>query len=165
MKKSKIVQDIKNRSTDSQNKYLRKFRMYPAFLYAYLDKWLQKMSLKGWHVVHSNIFFFWFEEGNKELREYFTYGLSTQEGKYSLEHRYPFLEKTYGVSKKKSKINSNDDRVYRTVEISPDALNDIGYKELVQDRDRLYTRYFIRNISIFSAVILLWIIVKLFFFG
>ena len=83
----------KKDNTNSEKKYLKKLRIYPTFLYCYLDKWLQKMSLKGWHIIHCNLLFFWFESGLPEKREYFTYGLSTQEGFYSITLRHPFLEK------------------------------------------------------------------------
>lgn len=149
---------------DSKNQYVRKFRIYPAFLYCRLDKWLKEMSRNGFHIVHSGLFFFWFECGKPEEREYFTYGLSTQEGKYSLSLRYPFLEKSYGVKKKKSKINSNEAKVYNTIEIDIDKIdpdNNVGYKELVTDRNRLYMHHFIRNISIITAVILIYVVLLL----
>ena len=137
--------------------YVKKLRIYPAFLYHRLDKWLKQMSADGWHIVDCGILFFWFEKGEPEEKEYFTYGLSTQEGKYSISLRYPFLEKTYGVKKKKSKINSNEGKKHQIVEIDLnriDVNNDVGYRELIEDRNRLYLRYFIRNFSIILSVLI-----------
>ncbi len=71
--------------------YIKIIRMYPAFLYHRLDKWLKLMSRSGWHIVHCGLFTFWFEKGKPIEKEYFTYGLSTQEGKYSISLRYPML--------------------------------------------------------------------------
>ena len=129
---------------NSHKKYIKKFRIYPYFLYSRLDRWLKSMSANGWHIVHCGLFMFWFEQGEPLRKEYFTYGLSTQEGKYSLSLRYPFLEKTYGVKAKKSRINSNEKRGYRIIEIDLQRI-DTAYKELVSDRNRLYRSHFIRN--------------------
>ena len=113
------------------------------------------MSQKGWHLVYSTGFSFLFEEGEPEDREYFTYGICTQEGRYDLFLMYPMLEKTYGL--KNSKLNKNELKLPRTIEIDRKKLeekNKVGYNELVSDRNRLYKKYFIRNTVIFSIVIL-----------
>ena len=139
---------------DPNKKYKRKFGIFPSFLYASLDKWLKKMSLDGWHIVHCGAFSFWFEKGEPSEKEYFTYGLSTQEGKYDLMLQYPQLEKTYGVKKEKSKINSNENKSYNIVEIDIERVKAekiVGYQELLSDRNRLYTQYFIRNLALFLA--------------
>lgn len=162
----KTISTLKTFHMDSHKTYKKVFRIYPTFLYGYLDNWLKKMSLKGWHIVHCGIFLFWFEKGEPKEKEYFTYGLSTQEGKYSISLRYPLLEKTYGVKRKKSKINSNSMKKYQIVEIDLNKINtqnNYSYKELICDRNRLYLRYFIRN---FSAVVItiLFLIVLSFIF-
>ena len=133
---------------DNKKEYLKKLRIYPAFLYSRLDKWLKAMSAKGWHIVHCSALSFWFEKGEPEEKEYFTYGLSSREGKYSISLRYPLLEKTYGVKKGKSKISSNETKKYEIVEIDLsriDPNSDVGYRELVGDRNRLYLRCFLRD--------------------
>ncbi len=137
-RKSYIVEQISTGET------CKKIRIYPTFLYRRLDRWLKEMSRKGWHIVHCGVFSFWFERGECEEREYFTYGLGTQEGKYSISLRYSFLEKTYGL--KKSRINANPKKSYQIVEIDPHKIADHGYQELIRDRDRLYLRYFVRNL-------------------
>ena len=58
---------------DPSKIYVRKFRFYPSFLYNKLDKWLNQMSLLGWHLVDSNPFSFLFEQGDPENKIYFTY--------------------------------------------------------------------------------------------
>lgn len=145
---SRIVKkrSIKSGGSLSKEKVV-KFRYYPSFCYRCLDKWLKKMSLQGLHIVHCGVFTFVFEEGKPELREYFTYGLSTQDGRYSVTLQYPFLEEKYGVKKAKSIINSNDSKKYQIVEIDItriDIENDVGYKEMINDRDRLYMHYFLK---------------------
>lgn len=160
MKKLNHFKNEKN-LIDPSKQYIRKFRIYPYFVYNRLDKWLKEMSAKGWHIVHCGIFFFWFEKGEPKDKEYFTYGLSTQEGKYSLSLRYPLLEKTYGLKKKKSPINSNKNKVYAVVEIDLsriDIENDVGYKEMISDRNRLYMKYFIRNVCVILSAILVLIV-------
>ncbi|MBR2965364.1 MAG: DUF2812 domain-containing protein [Clostridia bacterium] len=152
-------------SKDSNKKYSRKIRFYPSFMYSKLDKWLKKMSLSGWHLVDSNVFSFLFEQGNAEEKTYFTYkvgGGHNDDGKYSIPLRYPFLEKTYGVSKKQSKLNKNESKTYLTLEIDTDKIdteNDVGYKELINNRDKLYKKLAVRNLFILLELILLGIIV------
>ena len=93
--KSKSFQNRKNK------KYIKKFRLYPAFLYKRLDKWLKEMSLKGLHIVDCRFFTFIFEKGAPKEKEYFTYGDAIREGKYSLSMRHPFLEKNMGLKNQK----------------------------------------------------------------
>lgn len=141
-------------------KYIRKFRFYPSFLYNKLDKWLNQMSLSGWHLIDSNPISFLFEQGDPENKIYFTYEAGStrnDDGKYSIPLRYPLLDKTYGVKNKYSKLNKNRKKSYLTVEIDTqkiDINNDVGYKELVNDRNRLY-----RNLAIRNAIILLVLVV------
>lgn len=163
------MSDIK-RSIDSKKdnnpQIIKRFRIYPTFLYSKLDKWLKRMSSEGWNIIDCGMFTFTFEKGNSEEKEYFTYGLSTQEGKYSISLRHPFLEKKYGVPKKKSRINSNEKKKHQIVEIDTktiDVNNDIGYRELVNDRNRLYLRYFIRNSCAIAIAVLLALLVSFIF--
>ena len=143
---------------DTSKKYTRKFRLYPSFAYKRLDKWLNKMSLSGWHLVDSNLVSFLFEYGTPQNKVYFTYdagwGLNDV-GKYSIPLRYPFLDKTYGVKPKYSKLNSNQAKTYLTLEIDTqkvDTQNDVGYKELLMDRDMLYSKLAIRNALVLLLV-------------
>ena len=163
------VYKMKNGNTskffrDPSKKYVRKFRFYPSFLYNKLDKWLNQMSLLGWHLVDSNPISFLFEQGNPEDKIYFTYeagGVRNDAGKYSIPLRYPFLDKTYGVKSKYSKLNKNRRKTYLTVEIDTqkiDIQNDVGYKELISDRNRLYRKLAIRNAIIFLVLILLYVL-------
>lgn len=167
MKKSKTTRSSEKGFRKDINKlYVRKFRVYPSFLYSRLDRWLKAMSLKGLHVVHCDMLSFWFEKGLPKEKEYFTYGLATQEGKYNISLKYPLLEKTYGVKSKNSKINSNDKKTYKIVEIDTTRIavqNDAGYKELITDRNHLYLRYFIRNSTILALSIITLIILFTFF--
>ena len=150
---------------DSSKQYIRKFRIYPSFLYNRLDRWLNKMSLSGWHLVDSNPISFLFESGEPENKVYFTYNAGwglNDAGKYSIPLRYPFLEKTYGARAKYSKLNKNQSKTYLTVEIDTqkiDIENDIGYKELVNDRNKLYGMLALRNAIILLITALLFVAV------
>lgn len=165
-KKENSAFHLKKFRPENGKTYVRKTRLYPTFLYNQLDKWLKSMSRNGWHIVHCSTFFFWFEKGETKTKEYFTYGLSTQEGKYNLLLRHPSLEKLYGLRKDKSKINRNKAKSYQIVEIDQEKIdveNDVGYRELIDDRNRLYTRYLIRNISILSTIVSFLIALLVFF--
>ena len=158
MKNTKQSRRSKKFSFDPTKQYIKKFRIYPYFLYSRLDKWLKSMSKKGWHIVHCGIFFLWFEKGEPKEKEYFTYGLPTHEGKYDISLRHLFLEKTYGVKKRKSKINANEAKTCQIVEIDLEKIdieNDIEYKELVSERNRLYMQHFIRVSCAIAISILL----------
>ena len=147
----------------NNNALKKKFRIYFSFSYFLLDKWLKKMSANGWHVVDCSFCIFYFEQGEPAEKEYFTYGLPANEGYYSIELRYPFLEKTYGVSKKKSKINGNTAKAYNIVEIDTkriDIKRNAGYKELVFDRNKLYGMYSIRYFAVLIVVIVAFILFK-----
>ncbi len=146
---------------EKNKRYLKKFRIYPAFLYNRLDKWLKSMSLKGWRLVRCGIFSFLFESSEIKEREYFTYDATKREGKYSLSMRHPFLEEKYGIKKKKSKINAQERKPYLIVEIDTqkiDIQNDVGYKELLADRKRLSLLYFLRNVGLFILSVIIIIL-------
>ena len=110
------------------------------------------------------MFSFVFEKGLPSKKEYFTYGVSTQEGKYSISMRYPFLEKIYGVKSAKSPINSNKAKAYNILEIDAEKIdlkNDVGYKELIKDRNRLYLKYLLRNIGVAVIAVVAAVIIVL----
>ena len=150
---------------DPQKEYMKKIRFYPSFFYAHLDRWLKKMSRSGWHIVHCGRFTFLFEKGKPAEKEYFTYGSglhSEKDGYYSIELRYPFLKKTYGVKKKYSKINANEAKALNIVEIDLkriDITTNIGYLEMVHDRNHLYRMLGIRFLVLSTVVVLLLILV------
>ena len=151
---------------DKKKQYLRKFRIYPEFLYFRLDKWLKSMSLKGWHIVHCGMFFFTFEKGEPKNKEYFTYGVPPKgEGKYSISLRYPMLEKTYGVNRKKSKINANEKKTHNIVEIDLnkiDVEHNVGYREMISDRNKLHIRFFLKITSAIAICALILLILHMF---
>ena len=112
----------------------------------------------GFHIIHCGLFSYWFEKGEPKEKEYFTYESLSQESKYNIALRYPFLEKTYGVSPKKSKINANKKKARQIVEIDLDRVdirNDVAYKELIYDRNKLYFRYFTRNLIAISIPLII----------
>ena len=149
---------------DPSKKYIIKFRFYPSFMYQYLDNWLSKMSRLGWHLVDSNMVSFLFEQDEPKEKVYFTYeagGFRNDSGEYSIPLRFPFLEKIYGIKKKYSKLNKNEAKTYLTIEIDTkriDIENDISYKELLSDRNRLYKKLAVRNAIILGVLILLVIL-------
>jgi len=152
---------------DPEKQYRRCFRLYPSFLCKYLDRWLKRMSLSGWHIVHCGLVFFWFEKGEPAEKEYFTYcDMTGNDGAYSLCLRHPFLEETYGVKPQKSKINRNERKTRNIVEIDLnriDIQNDVGYRELVDDRNRLHLKYFFMWVSLLVFLLGLLLVLKLIF--
>ena len=139
---------------------IKRFRIYPPFLYSKLERWLKRMSCQGWHLVSRKFcVIYYFEKGKQEEKEYFVWDPTyTGEGKYSISLRYPDLIKTYGVPKKKSLLNKYAVEKYDTiVEVNTEKIdieNDIGYKELKYDRDRLYRLRFFRNLGLFAIVLI-----------
>lgn len=134
-------------------------------MYHRLDKWLKQMSAKGWHIVDCGLFYFLFEKGAPKEKEYFTYSADSPHksaGRFSISLRYPFLDVHLGVSKKKSKINSNAYKAHQIIEIDVNRIPDYEYSELKNDRNHLYKIRAIINFSIFSAMIVLGIIILIF---
>ena len=125
-----------------KKKYRWKFRIYPSVLYSRLDRWLNRMSLSGWHVVDIKLFFFLFEQGKPEDKRYFSYTPTPPRNDgatFSISMRYPFLEQTYGVKKKHSPLNKNQSKTHCIIELEPQKMQSIGYREMLHDRNRLYT--------------------------
>jgi len=149
---------------DPKKQYLKKYRFYPTFLYYRLDKWLKDMSLKGWHIVHCGLLTFVFEKGESFEKEYFTYYFSARDLKRSVTVCFSLFEKKYGVKAKKSKINSNQKKCYRIVEIDTEATdikNDFGYRKLVEYRDNLHKKHLIEGIIAFTIVLLVYAIAQI----
>ena len=145
--------------------YVRKIRLYPPFLYFALDTWLHKMSQKGWHIVDCSVITYLFEKGPAQEKEYFTYaagGSGRNDGGYfNISLRYPFLEKTYGVKKKNSKINANNRKTHRIIEIDTkriDIKNDAGFCELRKDRNKLHALEAVRDAAIIIFAIIVFVV-------
>lgn len=141
-----------------KKQYIKKHRFYLSFFYPRLDKWLKRMSLCGFHIVHCGLFTFWFEVGVSLQKEYFTFSEVLNEGKYSILLRHPCFQEKYGVTKNKSTINANRSKAYQIVEIDLEKINvesDVGYKELVRDRNVICRQYGLRNICLLLFVGLL----------
>ena len=161
------LSNLKKFEKDPSKKYIRKFRIYPSFMYHRLDKWLSKMSLLGWHLVDSNLISFLFEQGPPRKSVYFTYVVSSgrkDSGKYDITLRHPFIDKTYGVKNKYSKLNSNKSKSYLTLEIDTEKIdieNDESYSELISDRNSLNKKLAIRNFILFGISILLIVAVTI----
>ena len=144
---------------------IRKYRFYPSFLLFLLDRWLKKMSLKGWHLIENGSFSFTFEEGQPCEKEYFSCLPSGENlnggGKYSIHLRHPFFERVYGVHKKRSKLNKATSRSHvplTIIEVDKDRIDintNIGYLELKHDRNRLLAIDYLRAILIISVPLLI----------
>lgn len=134
-------------------------------MYSRLDKWLKEMSLSGWHIVDCGLCSFLFEHGAEAEKEYFTYSYGAShrnEGYFSIPLRYPFLDKTYGLKPKKSKINANFAKAYQIVEIDKSVIEKegaVGYRELVRDRNRLYALQTIRNVAIMFLMLAVGVLI------
>ena len=88
---------------------IKKIFICPAFLFSRVEKWLKEMSLKGWHLIRREWgCVYYFEKGEEKEKVYFVWESTTRgEGKYSIPLRYPNLMRTYGIKKKKSKLNKH----------------------------------------------------------
>lgn len=144
---------------------IRKIRFYPDCFFFMLDKWLKKMSQKGYHLIDYGIFTYTFEKGRPADKEYFTYSCDrTGDGWFSISLRYPNLKKTYGKKRKKSKLNKANISIGVTiVEIDTDriSISDIGYKELIKDRNRLYFFRAVRDVTLVLVMLLILIVVQI----
>jgi hypothetical protein len=144
--------------------YKKEYRIFPMCTFFLLDKWLKKMSQAGWHLVDYGLYTYRFQKGNPCDKEYFTYTTSgVGEGKYSIPLRYPMLEKTFG--KKKSVLNRiNKTKGITILEIDTkkiDIKNDIGYNELIADRNKLYALMTIRDIVAIAILIVFLLLVRI----
>lgn len=144
---------------------IRKIRYYPDCFFFMLDKWLKRMSQNGYHLTDYGIVTYIFEKGNPEDREYFTYSCeSIGDGRFSVALRYPNLANTYGKKKNKSKLNkANISKGVTIVEIDTARISifeNIGYKELIKDRNRLYCLRALRNVAVVLAMLMILIIVQ-----
>jgi hypothetical protein len=125
-----------------------------------LEKWLKKMSNKGWHLVSRKFaIIYYFEKGLPEDKEYFVWSPTyTGEGRYSIDMRYPSLAKTYGKNKKKSKLNNNSFKnSVNIIEVDPQK-KDYAFDELRHDRNRIYILQYIVNSGILFFVFSLTVI-------
>ena len=50
-----------------KKQYKWKFRVYPSCLYSRLDRWLNRMSLSGWHIVDIKLGFFCSSKVNRRI--------------------------------------------------------------------------------------------------
>ena len=138
-----------------KKQYKWKFRVYPSCLYSRLDRWLNRMSLSGWHVVDIKLGFFLFEQGKPEDKQYFSYTPTPPRhdgATFSISMRYPFLEQTFGVKKKHSALNKNQSKTHCIIELDPQKIQSIGYRELIHDRNRLYTIRTLLYIFVLSLI-------------
>ena len=139
---------------------VKKFRYYPMWLYSKLDNWLNKMSLQGYHLIDYNSFCYTFEKGDPKNTEYFSCewgGFRNDDGYYNVLLRHPFAEEVYG--KKKSKLTKNRKHKMHSfliMEINKEKISgeiEIGYKELISDRNKYHLKKAIKFTAIFSIII------------
>ena len=135
----------------------------PSSLYFLLERWLTKMSIKAWHLIsRKHGFLYLFEKGEPKKKEYFIWDSThTGEAKYSINLRYPSLMKTYGVEKKRSKLNKNSIATFDTImEVDTNKITEkkLYFKELKCDRNRLYAIRGVRNLFLAIIIIVFFII-------
>ena len=130
-------------------KIVTKYRFYPSWLFFLQDKWLMKQSQNGLKLIDYGIFSYVFIQSLPQKTIYFSYtglgGSHNGEGKYNLRLRHPFLEKVYGKSPKRSRLNSNVRKKHRKIiiEIDPQKTN-YAYDELVHDRNKWHLLAWLR---------------------
>lgn len=130
-------------------KYITKYRFYPSWLFFLQDKWLMNQAQNGLKLIDYGIFRYVFIQSIPQKTIYFSYtglgGSRKGEAKYDLRLRHPFLEKNYGKSPKKSRLNSNVRKKHRKViiEIAPEKAT-YAYDELVHDRNKWHCLAWVR---------------------
>lgn len=120
----------------------------PQHLYFQVEEWLTEMSLQGWHLVARDGIAYTFEKGDPQYKEYFIWelGYTRESRKYDIPYQYPCLEKTFGVSLKKSKLNKySKEKCGLAIEIDLDKINNdpelkVAYQELKLYRNRMYRK-------------------------
>lgn len=140
------------------------------FFSAFLTEfYLNSLCKKGLRLVSWRGIQFQFTESTQPYARYFVYypgdmGFRRGDGKYSLTLRHPNIEKVYGLGKSASKLNLFAQRTshgFSVVELSQQALSNIGYQELLQDRCRLYYRSFLRSTGLLYLALFTLLLIKL----
>ena len=139
----------------------------PTFLYYWAEKFLEKLSSKGWILTKYNDISFTFEKTAPKRKCYFIYhssGIRKDEGKFSLTLRHWNIPDTYGLRNSKLNMYSRRTSCYhKIVEVDTEKANGEGFAELIQDRERLYFYESLRDISllIILGLILCYIMPKI----
>lgn len=136
----------------------------PSFAYPLLEKRLALLSEKGWHLVYNHAMKYTFLRGTPQKRFYFIFhssGVQRSEGKFNLTLRHWNIIGCYGVSSKKSPLNKNAGRHFSSptiIEVRPEKIGTEAYKELQDDRRKLYLAETLYHSSLFLlfASLLYW---------
>lgn len=141
------------------SKTIVKYRLYPSCTYFALESWLYKMSKRGLHLVDYGLFKYVFYEGTPIDQTYFVYDRDSgnahkDEGKYSLVLRYPNLIAQYAYSGKKCQLNKKSKQkiLYKNIIAIDNQKKNLGYEEMVHDRNILYTLKTLRVIALFVTM-------------
>ena len=140
--------------------------LFSAFL---TELYLNSLCTKGLRLVSWRGIRFQFAVSQPECSRYFVYypgdmGFRRGDAKYSLTLRHPHLEKMYGMKKSMSKLNRfAQHRIsgFTVVELSTQALSDLGYQELLSDRCRLYYWSFLRSTGLLYLALFTLLLIKL----
>ena len=155
-----------NQGVFMENKIILKIKYIPSFLYSFLEVWLNKMSKTGLQLTHYKGFIYYFQKSEPSDRIYFVYnhtGYRNDEGKYSLSLRYPCIEKQYALSSHYSKINKSNKKQNnwkKIVKIDSNKI-DADFNDIVNERNRIYLKRFLRNTAIFlvTVAVLIWALI------
>ena len=139
--------------------YKKCFRHYPFWAYSKLEKWLNKMSLKGWRLVDYGYFTFKFAKAAPKDIHYLAYTVFNR--KYCLTYSKMTTMQSYGffidsIEKRKSELRkANHKRGFNIIEIDENKIDintNIGYLEFISERKRLYRNEAIAE-SILSLIV------------
>lgn len=141
----------------------------PQHLYYKIEEWLTEMSMQGWHLIARDGMAYTFEKGDPQYKEYFIWelGYTRESRKYDIPYQYPCLEKTFGISIKKSKLNKySKENVGLVIEIDLDKINNDlklkeAYQELKQYRNRMYAKRALNNWIGFTILISVFVLLSI----
>ena len=143
------------------------YKLFFPLTYGYLERWLEKMSESGAHLVNYGLLSYQFEIGAPSKRTYFVYQHNSYPRhngeRFNLSLLYPRLVQSIGRSKRYSKLNRNTHN-----KLSSNVIFEVdmpraaqAYHDAVSDRNRLYRLEFFRNLGI-GALLLAVLALSLF---
>lgn len=137
----------------------------PPFAYPILERRLELLSKKGWHLVYNNAIKYTFSRGTPQKKFYFIFhssGVQRSEGKFNLRLRHWDIIGCYGVPAKKSPLNKHASRHFpepTIIEVRPEKVRSEAYNELRDDRRKLYLAETLYHSSLFllCSFLLFWV--------
>ena len=161
---------IKNSAASARKDTRQLYFPLPVFLYTAFEHFLERMSINGWYLSSYSTVRFTFVKAAPKSRKFFIYhsgGNRSADGKFSLPLRYGNILASYGAKPKDSRLNSYTKLHFShlsVIELRDGTDQEEGFRELLQDRSRLYFAESMRDYLLAAlAGLLLMFIGKTFF--